>query len=73
VSTPCRILVVDDETTITTSLATFFRSAGFDTETAADGMEALDKVASLVTSSLRCPLYCSREGLVCRWSDYRAR
>jgi DNA-binding response OmpR family regulator len=41
-----RILVVDDEAAITSNLTPFLERAGFEVATAADGQEALQKVAS---------------------------
>jgi len=41
-----KLLLVDDETAITDNLAPFLRRSGFEVEVAADGEEALDRVAS---------------------------
>ena len=43
---PQRVLVVDDEVSITELLATVLRYEGFDVETAITGVEALRRVAS---------------------------
>ena len=42
--TPSRILVVDDEADISTILAVTLRRAGFDVETAGDGVDAIEQI-----------------------------
>ena len=54
-----RVLVVEDEENERSGLAELIRAWGFDTETAVDGMEALEKVASrspgIVVTDLKMP------------------
>ena len=47
---PQRILIADDEPAIATSLQFLFGNAGFDTQTARDGEEALRLACLLYTS-----------------------
>ncbi len=41
-----KLLLVDDETTITNNLAPFLRRSGFDVEVAADGKQVLDQITN---------------------------
>jgi DNA-binding NtrC family response regulator len=54
-----RVLVVEDEENERSGLAELIRAWGFDTETAVDGMEALEKVANsspgIVVTDLKMP------------------
>ncbi len=43
--TPKRLLIVDDETEIRSTLAAFFTSIGYEVQTASDGTDALAKIA----------------------------
>jgi putative two-component system response regulator len=56
---PARVLVVDDETLITTALARYLRSRGYDVETASSGQDALITLASsrfaLMVCDVRMP------------------
>jgi DNA-binding NtrC family response regulator len=59
VSSPRRILVVDDEANARAALAELLRDEGFEVETAAHGFEALDKAGEVsphvVISDLQMP------------------
>ena len=54
-----RILIVEDEENERSGLGELIRAWGYDTETAADGLEALEKVAScnpgIVVTDLKMP------------------